>query len=81
MWILKVCAKAGINLEDFGLQNDLESLKRITKSMSSEEDSRLKKLFAAIKSTEAIEEVDTLVKWVSILKEQNYKVDLKDLVL
>lgn len=80
IWILKVCAKAGINLQDYELQNSLESFKRITKSMSSLEDKKLKRLFAAIKATTGIEEVETIIRWVTVLKEKNYRVELQDLV-
>ena len=39
-WIFKVCEEIGIDLEEYGLPNDLRELKRITKSLSTNNDER-----------------------------------------
>lgn len=79
-WILKVCEIEGLNIEGFGLSNDLELLKQYTKSRRRLKDDKLKRLFKTINSKSTLEAVTKLKKWIRILKEKNYKVEINELV-
>jgi hypothetical protein len=73
-WILRNAEEVDVTLSDFNLPNELEQLKIITKKRTSREDPNLKNLFKELKRKEA-RGVMTLSKWVTYLKEENYKVD------
>ena len=77
-WILKVCEMEGIDLVDFELENDLDGLKRITKSLSSMYNKRLEGLFKEIRNTQN-ESVGKLKGWIDLLKVENYRIDINDL--
>jgi len=78
-WILNICGNENIVLAEFGIANDLEGLKKYTKSISSLEDEKLKALFKAISSKEENICIRKLKNWISLLKEKNYKVDINEL--
>ena len=79
-WILSICEKAGINIEEFGLEHSLSGLKKHTKSVASIKDKKLKNTFAAINERAAdVEEVKKLKKWVVMLRDKNYNIDIKEL--
>ncbi len=79
VWIMNVCKQAHINLPDFLLNDNLEDFRKITKTMSSLTDERLIKLFSAIRERTDIKAVKKLINWITILKEQNYQVNIDNL--
>jgi len=79
-WVLNVCKVAGINLEDYDLANDLEGLKKHTKSVVSIKDKKLRSLFEAIRDKAGqVPAVSKLISWVTLLRDNNYNIDLKEL--
>lgn len=78
-WMLKVCRNGGIEIEKFGISGDLTELKKYTKSQTSLKDEKLIKLFKQIAALEGVAEVKKLRNWIELLKENNYRVDIKDL--
>ncbi len=78
IWILKVCEEIGIDLREYGLPNELRELKRITKGLTTIKDERFIKLFKRMKESEN-EKVRKLIHWVSLLKKDNYQVDINEL--
>ena len=78
-WILCICDEEGIKLAKFGLSDDLEALKKYTKSLSSMKDERLVGLFKAISKKTGNLSVRKLKHWITLLKEKNYQVDIKAL--
>jgi len=67
-----------ISLTDFDLPIEFDRLKKISKSVNSKEDYRFKKLIKTILRAEAPEFVK-LSKWITYLKENNYKARLDEL--
>jgi len=78
-WILRICEAEGINIDRFGLSNDLEGLREHTKTRTSIHDPKLLSLFREIEAKHENISVSKLKKWVGLLKEQNYKVDINQL--
>lgn len=78
-WILNVCKKTKIVLGEFDLPQDFENFVKITKSMASFKDQRLKALFKKMSEKEDLVEVRKLRGWISLLKEKNFKVDINEL--
>lgn len=78
-WILEVCRQGSIDLNKFGLTESLDDLKKYTKSQSSLQIEKLKKLFREIATKENIREVSKLKSWIQILKEKHYRVDINEL--
>ena len=78
VFILKVCEEIEINLAEYGLPNELRELKRITKSLTTSKDERFTKLFKQMKECEN-EKVKKLIHWISLLKKDNYQVDINEL--
>lgn len=78
-WILKVCEQEKIDLEaEFQLPKNLRDLKRITKSQTTVNDKRFIDLFIKFKRS-GNQSVLKLKSWITLLKEENYNVDLNDL--
>ncbi|HEX5151527.1 MAG TPA: hypothetical protein VFW07_08755 [Parafilimonas sp.] len=78
-WMLKVCADEQIDIvNDFGLSNDLKELKRITKSQTTTKDKRFIELFLRFKRSEN-KSVLKLIRWIELLKNKNYNVDINEL--
>lgn len=77
-FILKSAQEAGINLKTFGIPNEFEQLKKITKRETSRNDSSLSHLFLELKNKNALQIV-TLSKWISYLKEKNYDANMEEL--
>ncbi len=71
-WILCICENEQINIQEFGLQNDLEALKNITKRMTSLQNEELKKLFRKVNSVNN-RHVEKLKGWIGLLIEKNYE--------
>lgn len=79
-WILEICEASAINLEDFEIGHSLEGLKKVTKSAISKYDTKLHSLFRQIKKLENSNlSVNTLIRWVTLLKEKNYIVTVEEL--
>lgn len=76
VFLLTQAHKNGVSLEDHRLPTDLSRLRKITKTVNSKDDTRIKGLIKAIKKTGS-SEFDILEAWVFYLKENNYKVDLE----
>ena len=78
-WLIEVCKKGKLSLEDFGLPLKLDELIRATKSTQSDQDVRISNLCKALAGRSDIVEIKKLRHWISYLKEKNYKADIKDL--
>jgi hypothetical protein len=78
-WILNVCGSENINVVDFGLENDLDAIKRQTKSASSLHNPKLKSLFEEINRKNENESVRKLKGWITLLKDKHYQVDINEL--
>jgi hypothetical protein len=78
-WILDMCREEDINLGDFGINPNLEALKKYTKSDASMNDKKLIALFKEICSKNDNLRVRKLKGWITVLKEENYQIDLKAL--
>lgn len=84
-WILKVCSVGGIDLQEFGLENDLTNLTSHTKHLASKQEransstQSLKNLFKKLKNRDDIEEVRLLKAWLMELRTKNYQIDKETL--
>ena len=74
-FILQCAHEAGILLEDFDLPNNLDRLKKESKTVNSKKDERFKKLFRSLKNNNA-PEIIKLSIWITYLKDQNYQADI-----
>ncbi|MBS1916631.1 MAG: hypothetical protein JST87_10135 [Bacteroidetes bacterium] len=77
-WILSVCEEANINIEDYGLPNNMERLKKITKSELADETLELRNLCNALVSSES-STISRFARWISYLKENKYQTDINEL--
>lgn len=77
-FILKSAKEVGISLKTFGLSDDLNDLKRITKRQTSRSNPNLRRLFSELKNKKATQIV-ILSNWISYLKEKNYKSNIEEL--
>jgi hypothetical protein len=64
-----------ISLPDYGLPGELESFKKLSKTVNTQKDVRFKALFNALYQAEA-KDMIRLANWVGYLKEYTYQVDL-----
>ncbi len=78
-WLINVCKKGNINIEDFGLPVQLDELIRFTKSSQSDQDTRITNLCKALAGRNDLIEINKLRHWISYLKQKNYKADIKEL--
>ena len=79
VWILKVCDQEKIDMKtEFQLPQNLKELKRVTKSQTTLNDKRFIDLFLKFKRSNN-KSVLKLESWITLLKEENYNVDLNDL--
>ncbi len=74
-WILNNAAEVGVDLADFELPNDLNTLREQSKKMTTKNDQRFKNLFKELKRKEA-SGIMILQDWVSYLKENNYNANV-----
>jgi hypothetical protein len=74
-WILQNATEVDIELSDFELSNDLDALRRVTKSVKTKKDDRFRRLFKALRKKEA-SGVMLLMKWITHLKSNPYDADL-----
>lgn len=78
-FILCASEETNIDLAEYGLQNNLESLKQKTKKQTSKNDPHLRQLFRELKKRKA-SEVVTLFKWIDYLKKNNYKSQIEEII-
>ncbi|MDQ6762488.1 MAG: hypothetical protein M3015_07660 [Bacteroidota bacterium] len=78
-WILKICEKEKINITEFDLPDNLKDLKRVTKSQTTIKDKRFIDLFLRLKKSDN-KSVLKFKKWLKLLKEKNYSVDINELI-
>jgi len=78
-FILTTSISASISLSDFGLPNNLETLKKLSKSTTSKNDYRFKGLFKAL-SQSNVEEIMLLKHWITYLKANKYNVNIQELL-
>jgi len=78
-FILKSAKEIGIDLGDFGLPNEFEELKRITKRNTSRNNPALRKLFIEMKHKNS-SQIITLAKWISYLKTNTYNSNIAELI-
>jgi hypothetical protein len=75
-FILIEATEVNVNLEEFGLSNDLEMLKRVTKKTTSKKEPRLSLLFTELVQKKA-PQVVTLSNWIGYLKENTYQSNIE----
>jgi hypothetical protein len=75
-FILIEAVEKSINLEEFGLSNDLEKLIKVTKKATSKKEPCLSLLFKELVRKEA-SQVVVLSKWILYLKENTYKSNIE----
>jgi hypothetical protein len=78
-FILKSAKEAGISLKTYGLPDDLNDLKRITKRQTSRNNPKLRRLFSELKNKNA-PQIVTLSNWISYLKENNYHANTDEII-
>jgi hypothetical protein len=78
-WIMNVCENENIELTIFGLKNELDAIKKETKSASSTNNDKLKSLFAEINKKVNNTSVRKLKNWIKLLKEDTYQADINKL--
>jgi hypothetical protein len=69
-FILKSAKEVGVSLRTYGLPEDLNGLKKITKRQTSRNNPNLRRLFSHLKNKNA-PQIVTLSNWISYLKEKN----------
>ena len=74
-FILDNAASVNISLSDFDLPEDLDQLRKVSKSVNTKQDERFKRLFVAMRQAGAID-IIKLAGWVSYLKENTYQADI-----
>jgi hypothetical protein len=74
-WILTVIGEAGLNVDKFGLNTDLNKLRKRTKSELVNEDKGLKDLCTELVSSDS-KTVTTLSSWLNYLFEHNRNADI-----
>jgi hypothetical protein len=75
-FILTCANKAGIDLSEYGLKSDIESLKAKTKSTTSMDDPQLKSLFRDLSRTGEVARLKNILKY---LDEKQYKASDEEL--
>jgi len=78
-FILTSSASVNISLPDFGLPTDLDSLKKVAKTINSKNDNRFKDLFKALLKSN-VEEIRVLKAWVVYLKSNKYNININHLL-
>lgn len=77
-FILKSAKEAGISLKTYGLPDDLNDLKRITKRQTSRNNPKLRRLFSELKNKK-VSQIVTLSNWILYLNEKNYESKIEEL--
>lgn len=74
-WILEECEKGKIDMEEFGLLNDLKELKHM-KGLSQRNDVRFKNLFKKMVGTDACDEIIEIKRWLIFLRDNNIQTNI-----
>ncbi len=77
-FVLKSADEVEVDLETFGLPNEFEEFKRITKRKTSKTNPNLRALFLELKKRNA-SQIVTLSNWISYLKENTYNSNIEEL--
>jgi hypothetical protein len=75
-FILDNAASVNICLSDFDLPEELDQLRKVSKSVNTKQDERFKRLFVAMRQMGA-SDLTRLAGWVSYLKENTYQADME----
>lgn len=78
-WLIEVVNEAGVNIEEYGLPNDVGRLQKITKFEFAEETLELRDLCKALLQSES-ETIKRLSAWLLYLKEHTYHADTNKLI-
>ena len=78
-FILKSAEELKVNLTNFGLPNELNLLRKTTKTPTSRNNPKLRRLFTELKNKKA-PQIVTLANWISYLKENTYDSDINELI-
>lgn len=76
-FLLSCAREQNINMDDFGLPDDLEGLKMVTKNIESDKEPRIRKLVNALRDSS---EMARLQRSIDYLLEKQYQTDIKELV-
>lgn len=71
-FILSCAAERGIDMQDYDLPRDMESLKKVTKNVTSDDDNRLKRLFKALEKATEMSRLKTILEY---LADKEYECD------
>jgi hypothetical protein len=75
IWILNASKECNLNLEEFGMRNDLESLKQFTKHKTASENENLRNLCKILVNSDS-QTIKTLSKWLKYLFNENRNADI-----
>lgn len=76
-FLLSCASELNINLEEYGLANDLEGLKAVTKDCESDKEPRIKRLVNALRGAS---EMSRLERTIRYLINNQYNVDANELI-
>lgn len=74
-FILEGAMSANISLETFGLPQEFEQFKKLSKSVNTKNDYRFKQLFLQMQQA-GVADIVRLTNWVEYLRKTNYKSDM-----
>lgn len=77
-FLLKEAALCHISMKDHNLPDDMDLLKKISKTANSKDDPRFKGLVKAIRKAGSAD-FNTLINWISYLKLHNYQANVEAL--
>lgn len=75
-FIISNAASVGVILEDFDLPSDFDLFRKESKTVTSKNDNRFKRLFKAIKNKNALD-FQRLANWITYLKIENYHANVE----
>jgi hypothetical protein len=82
-WLLESAKQANVSLSDYGLPDDFEQLKSLTKTAKSKDKDpfsiNFRRFFKVLRDSSSVN-VAVLSLWISFLKSHPYNADLKDLI-
>lgn len=74
-FIMDSAASVNVSLSVFGLPEEFQLLKKVSKSVNTKKDERFKQLFRTLHQAGA-DNIVRLANWISYLKENMYQVDI-----
>jgi hypothetical protein len=77
-WIIETAQSVNLSLSDYGLPTNLAELTKVTKTITSKNDSKFKQLFKDLVQHNA-ENAQCLKNWLKYLKENAYNVNIQQL--